>query len=290
MPAGEYENRVNKALDFIQTHLYDEIDLNRLAQEACFSPYHFHRIFKAVVGETPSDYRERLRLEKAANMLIQLQDYSVTEIALTTGFATPSTFARSFKKFYGVPAQSYRMNHWKSDRKENPGNVEPKHPEEFYPVKNIVIRNFPDRRIAFTRSRGGYGKNIGQAWNQLFRWAYARDLVRKETEFLGIPWDNPGVTETRNCRYYACITVPENVQGSGHVSTMVLPGGKIAVYHFEGKDCDISRAYESLYGRWMPESGFLPDDRPGFESYIELPDDRPDRILRYDICIPVKPL
>ena len=89
----EYERRVNRVMDHIRTHLAEELTLDRLAAIAAFSPFHFHRVFIAVTGETLNDFVRRLRLERAASALVARPDLNVIDVALHYGFASPATFA-----------------------------------------------------------------------------------------------------------------------------------------------------------------------------------------------------
>src|SRR5436305_14977102 len=93
----EYERRVNRVMDYVQAHLAEDLTLEKLAAVAAFSPFHFHRVFAAITGETLSDFIRRIRLERAASALGLLRDTSVLEIALRYGFSSAATFARAFK-------------------------------------------------------------------------------------------------------------------------------------------------------------------------------------------------
>src|SRR6185436_19932594 len=83
---GEYDRRVNRVIDHIREHLADELPLAALARLAAFSPFHFHRVFRAVTGETVAGFVHRLRIEKAAAALRDHPGRAVLEIALDHGF------------------------------------------------------------------------------------------------------------------------------------------------------------------------------------------------------------
>ena len=104
---AEYRNRIERVVIFIHDHLNEPLDLARVAAESHFSPYHFHRVFQGAMNETPQDYINRTRLERAANYLTKTKEMSITDIALACGFSSSSTFARSFKKHFGVTARQY---------------------------------------------------------------------------------------------------------------------------------------------------------------------------------------
>jgi len=104
----EYVARINRVIDHIDAHLGDELVLAELADVACFSRFHFHRIFSAMVGETLSDYIKRVRLQNAASRLTNNPRDSITDIALACGFSSPSVFARAFRERFGVSASVWR--------------------------------------------------------------------------------------------------------------------------------------------------------------------------------------
>ena len=104
----DYERRLSLVIDHVVEHLGEPLSLDVLAGIATWSPYHFHRIFKAMMGETLAEFVWRLRLERAANQLREQPDMSITRIALDCGFATPSSFSRAFRQRFGVTASGFR--------------------------------------------------------------------------------------------------------------------------------------------------------------------------------------
>jgi AraC family transcriptional regulator len=105
---NEYAARMNRVVDYIQGHLGDPLDLERLAAVACFSPFHFHRLFSAWMGETLQVFVHRLRRERAAQLLVFNRLKSISEIALECGFSSSSAFARAFKGAFGLSASEWR--------------------------------------------------------------------------------------------------------------------------------------------------------------------------------------
>ncbi|MCX6100333.1 MAG: AraC family transcriptional regulator, partial [Candidatus Bipolaricaulota bacterium] len=93
----EYVGRINRVMDYIQAHLAGDLGLESLARVAGFSPFHFHRVFRAVVGETLNDFIRRVRVGAAANRLLGNPRESITEIAVACGYSSPSAFAREFR-------------------------------------------------------------------------------------------------------------------------------------------------------------------------------------------------
>lgn len=113
-PRAEYVARINRVRDYIDEHLSDPLTLTELAEVAAFSPFHFHRIFAAMVGEPSGQYVRRLRLERAAQQLVASPRKPITAVALDCGFSGSAPFARAFKESFGVSASEWRRNrgHW----------------------------------------------------------------------------------------------------------------------------------------------------------------------------------
>src|SRR5262245_40475030 len=106
-----YRQRILRVQLFIEDHLDEELTLDRLARIAHFSRYHFHRIFKALVGEPVNEHVRRLRLEAAA-VVLKTTDRGVLEIALAAGYDTHESFTRAFRQMFGVsPSQFRAENH-----------------------------------------------------------------------------------------------------------------------------------------------------------------------------------
>ncbi len=309
---AEYELRVNRVLDYIREHKAEELTLETLARVAAFSPFHFHRIFKAMTGENVKELVQRTRLESAASQLVYAQE-DILAVALDNGFRSASAFARAFKERFGMTASAWRAGAWRARKSwladgkactadgkggEAAGRAAAQDGsttgddagDEETPM-NVTVVNLPSHHVAYLRTVGPYGPEGGVSalWMKLARWAGARDLWTPDRICIGTAIDDPMVTEPEKCRYDAAIVVPAGFEPDGGVNVADVPGGKYAVAPFDGSSRDIGMAWKTLFGRWLPESGFQPEG-PCFEVYRgEAWDVKNDR-FRCDLCIPVKPL
>ena len=93
----------------VQRKLDGRLNLDRMAGRLGYSRYHFHRLFRSVVGETPRAHVERLRMERAAYKL-WISPESVLDIALSVGFRSHETFSRAFKRHFGATPQAFRQD------------------------------------------------------------------------------------------------------------------------------------------------------------------------------------
>ncbi len=297
----EYQRRMNLVLDQVERHYDQPLSLKALAQVAGFSPYHFHRVFTAVVGQSVYGWLNRVRLERAAQFLRYHPNRAVTDVALSCGFSTPSNFARAFKLHFGVSASTYRSSPDSkiSQAVSNPRNAETQlssHTESMAsdtsdrscPV--VTIETLPGYRFAYVRHFGDYGApTLAEAWATLLRWAQSRGLVTPQTLLIGVPRDDDSVTLKEHCRYDACIAVDKELGPTAQINYGTLPLGTYAVCDCRKVPREIANGWEELYSSWLPNSGFLPDWGPGFELYAETHPDAQGQ-LRVQYCIPIRPL
>lgn len=99
---------VGKITDYILNNLHETLDLKQLSDSANLSSFHFHRIFTQLKDETPHNFIRRCRAEKAAQLIQSGQYLFLYEIAYECGFATPSLFVRTFRKYYGISPHEFR--------------------------------------------------------------------------------------------------------------------------------------------------------------------------------------
>jgi AraC family transcriptional regulator len=305
---AEYIGRVNRVLDHIDRHLGEPLGLEALAKVAAFSPFHFHRVFQALMGESLYACVNRLRLERAAGMLVYNPRTPVTTIALECGFSSSANFARAFKLRFRQSATDYRRQRSLKKSKisqanRNPGKAAPAANGQARIVMTedgrcrdagamitVELRTLPPWRIAYVRHHGSYSaQGLYDAWDQLSRWAVGRGLWSPAALFVGIAHDDPEVTAEDRCRYDACLVVDAAVQPEGAVGVTDLPGGLYAVWDTVRAPDQIGSGWDEMYRDWLLGSGYQPDARPGLELYGDgaaLPDGR----YRVGFGIPVTPL
>ena len=272
----DYQERIVRTLVYIQGHLDDELDLESVAAVAAFSHFHFHRIFRAMVGEPVHEHIRRLRLERAAQRLNR-NERSVTEAAFEAGFETHEAFTRAFKSMFGMPPSEYRAN----------GVVGCRPPEEGTPPPEVEVRDNSPVRVVFIRHIGPYSE-VGAAWGRLMAWAGPRGLFGPGMRMLGVVHDDPGITPPDKIRYDACMVVTRPVQPEGEVGVMELAGGKYAKILHKGPYEKLNDTYQKIYGVWLPKSGYAVRDVPGFEEYLNSPmNARPEDLLTA-IYVPVE--
>lgn len=292
-----YTARIDRVTEYLRSHLAESPSLEELAKVAHFSPFHFHRIFTAITGETLNSFANRLRLEKSARLL-RYSDHSATTIAFDCGFSSSSTFSRSFKEYFEITPSEYRKNPkiqkskickdlFPIDEYVNP--MTHAELEKLYPVE---IREFPERRIVFERLIGAYQENVVlNAFERLVRWAKYVRLFRTET-FFGMSLDDPSVTPMEKYRYEACLTVPAyfDLDPNAGFSETVLPECKYAVTRVSGDINVVTTAVNYLFDKWLINSRFEPEHLPALEVFLNRNEVCNWNHFELEICIPVKPI
>lgn len=286
----DYRARVGRVLDHIAAAVRDgavEIDLNALAEIACFSPYHFHRIYRSMTGETAAQTVRRLRLQRAAHALIET-DRSVAEIARAGGYGGVEAFGRAFAAAYGLSPSTYRA---RGGAGPNPLPRPDLNQENAMTVQtqDVQLIERAGLRLAAVPHRGPFIE-IGTAFERLSLWAAGAGLFGPDTLLVGVYYDDPQQTAQESLRSDAGLTIPEDYEPTAPAHLVALPGGPHAVLRYVGPYAELHRAYDYLYGRWLPESGREPADSPPFEIYRNTPADTPPAELTTDICAPLKPL
>jgi AraC family transcriptional regulator len=242
----EYLKRILKVLVFIEDHIDEEMTLQQLATVACYSPFHFHRLFQGIVGETVHQYIKRLRLEKAARKL-RKTDLSVTEIALDANYDTPSAFTKAFKQQMGKTPRSYRELDTAID-------MMAKKIKELPMIKPDKIEKISDLPLLFIRRYGNYTKTPWDAWKAMGDFLNENHIDRSKLRYFGILQDDPTVTDENKVRYDACILAPSGVKEKAEVGKETLKGGKYAVFTYLGAYDKLEQTFINIYLKWLPES------------------------------------
>ncbi|MFH1843509.1 MAG: AraC family transcriptional regulator [bacterium] len=292
----DYKQRMLRVLVYIQQNLDRELSLQELAEVAHFSPYHFHRIFRGMVGETLQGHIRRIRLERAAARLMQT-DRSIIRIAFEAGYESHEAFTRAFQTMTGQAPSAFRVQRQALNHGPSPTGVHyPLHesPDDFDPLENggstmdVTIKIIDPQRVAFMRHVGPYNQ-VGGTWEKLCMQLGAQGLLGPGATFFGLCYDDPEVTPAEKIRYDACITVDEKFQPEGDIGVQTIPGGDYAVTTHHGPYEKLNETYAQLCGQWAPRSGRTVAAAPCFEHYLNDPQSTEPEELLTDIHMPLEP-
>lgn len=263
---------VNRAIDHITSHLDHDLSLEEVARVAGFSPFHFHRVFRSLIGETLHDFVKRVRLERALALMSHDEQRSLTDIALACGFGSSSDFSRSFRKRFGLPPRSFDVASYRRQRRSEMMDalaggarlerLPPGHnPDGF----RVHLRELPARRVAYLRVFSPYAGGVGEAAQRLLAWARARDLAGGQ--WLGYQWDDPELVALERCRYDVGLELPRAALIDGEVHETSFPPMTVAELALAGPIELEMRAIDWLYSTYLPRSGYVPAEQPLFEAW-----------------------
>ncbi|OSI12801.1 AraC family transcriptional regulator [Neisseria canis] len=263
MSHREYnETRFAKALDYLHRHFRQNINLNRVAEEASLSPYHWHRIYRAVMGETVHETVKRLRLHYAAELLVSTQK-PVAEIARECGYSgNTQSFERIFRQAYGLAPGAYRMQphapyHHQSSSTCPPANRPP--------IEITTIEPLP---IALVPHNGSYMR-IGRSFELIEGLLTLRGLLpAPDARFFGIYFNDPACTPEQELRAQAAIFL-NTAQHSFDppIQSGTIAGGRYAVYPYQGPYSNLEQAYTWFYSELL-NTPYQVRDAPCFEEYL----------------------
>ncbi|WP_434361226.1 AraC family transcriptional regulator [Parasalinivibrio latis] len=277
----DYRKRLIPVIRYLENNFNEPSRLVDIATQANLSPYHFHRIFKAVTGETLADYVRRLRLENAADDLFKKQ-CSVTDAALTYGFSSSQALAKAFQQHFGLTPSDFKncedlrafgemlrnskIGHTLRNSGNEAADVLPySDPDSTMERMDMETKQFEPGFLAYIRVTGPYGENYEPAIRKLYQWAGAKGLSGFPSIF--VYHDNPELTPAEKCRTDIGMLLPEQTETTGEVELTAFQGGSYGVHRGKAS-CheDYSKHWAHLIGEII-KSGLDTDDRPCFELY-----------------------
>lgn len=274
---SDYERRVRRVAAFVEAHLDEDLTLERLAEVACFSPYHFHRIYRAIAGETAGETVRRLRLHRAANELAH-PDTPIAVIARRAGYASVEAFTRAFAADHRRPPAAFRSRQLR---------LRANGPKEDA-IMDVTIKRFEGATVAALPHQGDY-QRIAPRFEELTAWARANGLFAVPRRWFAIYHDDPAAIPEPQLRSEACVEIePGRALGPGMTERRIEPG-RVAVLVHKGPYAELEPVYRALYGEWLPASGEEPDDRPSFEEYLNNPREVPPSEWLTAIHLPLRP-
>lgn len=280
----EYRRRIDRAARFILAHIDKPISLGEAAEAACFSKFHFHRVFTALMNESPGEYIIRKRLERAAIRLVYA-NASVTSLAENYGYASVAAFSKAFRQWFGCRPTSLKAIRGRLEADD--GKLQTRYGKEliagelFVPAgladdsgrrqaieRRVMLRQLEGFDLHYLSSARGY--ELDSVWDT---WAALREQVcavaaEEDCAWFALSHDHPGLTPPERCRYDACVALPREVRSALPLPLIQVPGGRFAIYPVEGPEESILRQYLEFYTLWMPHSGFVPADYPILEHYL----------------------
>jgi AraC family transcriptional regulator len=282
------EHDILQLLRHVRRHLDADVSLERLAARAGWSPFHFHRAFRAVTGETPKQYTVRLRLERAAARLLTRGD-AIATIAAAVGFGSHAVFTRAFRRHFRCTPAQYRARGKRhltpASRRRHADVIDTAGPciqlfhlptrrrrRLFMAMLSIERRELKAQPILFVRlrtARHELAQAIGAGVGKVYTFAQQAGVALAGHPFTRYLSAGPGLL-TIEVGFHVSAPAP----GEGDVEACQLPGGPAVVAVHGGSYEQLAETYAAAE-RWMEENALRPADAP-WEWYITDPAEHPD--------------
>ena len=281
MRAEQYQRQLDVVTDYIYTHLDDDLSLEILAHVSGFSRYHWHRIYRAVRGETAAQTVRRLRLERAAAMLTETS-WPVERIAWKAGFTGTEVFSRAFLRAYRTTPSRFRIG-GRPASIDSPvtscgsGSTSSVSQDPAWAVRVETRRGY---RLAVSEHRGSY-MDIGRAFSRV------KDRIGAGNSMVAIYEDDPDAVPPADLRSAAGTVIDPDTRIPCDLVERTVPAGRYAIMRYVGPYSSMHVAYLWLYGQWLPSSGEEPRDHPIVEEYLTDPASTPPVDAVTDILLPL---
>ncbi len=286
-----YRSRFRRVLEYIDSHLEDDLTIDRLSAVAAFSKYHFHRQFSELLGISVYKYVQLTRLKSASYQLAFRNQMSIVDIALASGYENHESFSRAFKKIIGQTPSEFRKcpqwNLWhliyQPLRDLRIVHMKPDNPPD--QVKVIL---FQETKVAALEHRGDPNL-IGNSVRKFIEWRKQNDLPPQISDTFNILYDNLSETPPESFRLDICASTERSVaDNSFGVVEKTISGGRCAVLRYIGDDANLSESITRLYSDWLPLSGEEPRDFPLFLQRVQFFPDVPEHAAIIDVFLPLK--
>jgi AraC family transcriptional regulator len=263
-----HAKRIEKVLEQIRAHPGADLDLARLAEVAFMSPYHFHRVYVAMMGETVAD----------------------------TIYTSTPAFVRAFRETYGVTPAQYRRHGELSAAMASQGMPRRPHPASpkgstMFDLAHVTIQVQPEVRVLALEHLGDY-QTISRSFEQLMAWAAGRNLLDQPMRCFALYYDDPASKPKEQLRAEACIAPAKSANLAAvadvKVRALSIPAGRCATYTFKGPYSELDKPYRWLYDTWLAQSGEELAFQPPYEEYLNDARSTPPPQLLTKICLPLK--
>jgi AraC family transcriptional regulator len=281
--------QVQPVLAFAASHLDEDVSLTALAGQAGLSAFHLHRVFRAAAGETPKQFTLRLRLSRAAAMLLTT-DGSVLNVALDCGFQNHESFCRGFRRHFGMTPSAYRdrgfvgdasqadehaalvtsvgpcvrLFHFREDRRSQKHNM----------AYSITKKQIAPQPVLVVRRRvkpSEIAATLGEVLGYVFQHAQSNGIGLAGQPFTRyLDW-GPGLL---TIEAGMPVTVHAGGTSSGDVRADTLPGGLAATTTHTGPYDKLNETHAAVQ-QWIEAEGLTAAGAP-WEVYVTDPADYPD--------------
>ncbi len=281
---ARYQTKIRNVIEYIHTNVSGDLSNDALADVAHLSVYHWHRIYRAVTGESAASTVKRCRMQKAAATLLRTDD-PIAAVGNSVGIADVHSFTRTFKAYYGIAPGQFRKTNPPFANDGKAANASDANTEST--SNTVIIKDLPETQLMGIWHHGDY-MEIGQSFEKVMAVCSMHQLLPDAPQSIGVYYGDPEIVALDQQRSFAGIVVNANVQAPPDLERYLQPSGRFAVLTHRGPYARLGQSYGWLYSCWLPASGETLRDSPCCEVYLNSPIGiSPDELLT-EICLPLE--
>jgi AraC family transcriptional regulator len=285
----EHQKRIAIVVDYILQNINRDISLKTLAEVAHYSPFHFQKLFKKVLGETPKQYIIKVRLETTLLFLVIHPFKSLKEIAMDGGFSSPAVFSRAVKNYFGISAEEIRAKSPEermrlfTNKKSGSISHIPTGPENVPNKPDIQIKKLAAVTGFYLTAPCDDPVKIQQSFRELVQVAMANDLLIDYSKIYGI------LNPHQGNMYKTVLAIDRDQQLPKKFNITQIPAGRYATFKICGGIKETINAGHYLYHEWLPANGYKIAGIHRLELFSGNPAITPYLELIREIYLPVEP-
>lgn len=294
VPQELYDQRINRAIALIDRQLDQDLSLQRLADEAGISPFHFHRVFSTLTGESVLAMTTRMRMQRALSLTQRGRRPQWKEVALAVGYRSPDIFSRAFKRHFRCTPSQFDLEQWWRERPDREAAISvsryflrpaPLLPADF----QVEIGARPSAHLIVSRATGGYldPQKLIAAYERV-NYASRELAIAMPGRLSGGSQDDPELTPLSRCRYDFSLEVSADVKVPKGLHAVRRPKGRWAMTRVVGDLHAVDRAWNLFFKSWLPSSGLNLRDAPAEEIYHQTPNEIGWERFDLTLAIPLK--
>jgi len=287
-----YQDRMQRVLDYIDQHLDGDLDLETVSRVAAFSKFHFHRQFTATFELSVHRYVQLARLKRASHQLAHCGGESVTEIAMDAGYDAPDAFARAFRQRFGQSPSSFRKSpDWEPWLAAfGPlDNARSKLMQHIITHDDVTIRDVPPIPVAIMEHRGDRA-TLGDTIQRFIAWRKAAGLSPATSPTINVFRSERTPAVAADYSMDLCVGTDQPIAPNEEgIKAGVIPGGRCAVLRVVGAGNNMEPAALFLYRDWLPASGEEVRDFPIYcRRHLTFAPDAPVHDAVAELFLPLK--
>ena len=257
----------------------NQTSIENLSKISGICKRNLHIYFSAYINETVAQYKNRIRLEYALQLLKEGK-YTQPKISERIGLANDTALYNIFRKKLNTTPANYKAQFLKEPIIQN------------IPTVDCKIIDLPETPVLFLSYIGNYDDYAStlfeeDSWDKLYDYASRNNILPMNEEYWGICYDDTGITNVEKCRFYACMTITKFIKSRliDEVKSMSLPAGKYAVYTHKGSYNELDSFYKSIMLNIPQEYDF--GNGLILERYLNSPNDTTESELLTEVWIPI---